>query len=90
MTVTSIPVPRMIFRWKKMHKIMKRMTTKLPNFTTAMNSESQQSYLSHLPQYPKSENEAVNVENLVAFLRDPFEFFVAKAILYARARRRLS
>jgi hypothetical protein len=68
MTVTSIPVKRMIFKKKK-------TTTKLSNFTTTMNPESQRRYLPHLPQYSKSENEAVNVENLVAFPRDPFEFF---------------
>ena len=27
-------------------------------------------------EYSKSENEAINVENLVAFLRYPFEFFL--------------
>src|SRR5947209_18005076 len=67
MTVTSIPVPRMIFRWKKMDKIMKQRTTttKLSNFTTTMNSESQRRYLPHPPQYSKSENEAVNMDSAI-------------------------
>ncbi|OAX40797.1 hypothetical protein K503DRAFT_798526 [Rhizopogon vinicolor AM-OR11-026] len=67
---THIKVPRMIFRWKKMDKIMKKgmTTTTLLNFTTTMNSENQRRYLPHLPQCSKSENEAVNVDNAIPMI----------------------